>query len=249
MAHLVDDTYPVSNIPVLYIRNEMTVITGFAEEIQEGTTTNVKESARQITEQANRLLEQTNHERDLIKILTSSREGNPTSIDVDDVLRHRVTELREEYPTSDVTISSADEFTLKVLPEIGQAIKELVENAIQHNDTGSPIVDIELVRHSEEKVALRVTDNGPGIPEKERDSLLLDHEIDQISHSSGLGLVFVYWVVRLSGGEISFEENHPGAASLRLFSRSVTKWADLSRSTPDILGLSTDARMGGDSVL
>ncbi|MFB6299721.1 MAG: ATP-binding protein [Halobacteriales archaeon] len=198
------------------IRNEMTVIMGIADQIEQEAAIDIAEKARKIKDRANDLVKQANHERELIGILTPSADRNPTPIDIPAVVEHHVTECREDYPAAEITLDRRDEFTVSALHEIGTAVRELLVNAIQHNDTETPQVDVELARRSDGKGFIRVMDNGPGIPETERKSLLLDQEIDQLYHSSGLGLVHVYWVVRLSGGTIDFEENDPRGSVVTL---------------------------------
>ncbi|MFA9518229.1 ATP-binding protein [Halopenitus sp. H-Gu1] len=69
-------------------------------------------------------------------------------------------------------------------------------------------MDIDLTADME-SVTIRIADDGPGIPEQDRRILTDDHDIDALYHGSGIGLWYVYWVVKLSGGRLDFEENEP----------------------------------------
>jgi PAS domain S-box-containing protein len=191
------------------VRNEMTVIQGVADNIRRGDVPDAGDAARTILDHATRLIEQTTHEREVIDLLTSSADRDPLAIDLGRVVEREVEECRELSPDADIELAGADGIEVVALPEIGIAIRELIENAIQHNDTETPTVAVELGRSPDGMGAVRVADDGPGIPESERDCLLLDREIDQLTHNSGLGLVLVYWAVRLSGGDLSFAENDP----------------------------------------
>ena len=62
-----------------------------------------------------------------------------------------------------------------------------------------------------ERLVVHVADDGPGIPDIERGTLDLDREIDQLHHGSGLGLLFVYWVTRLSGGDMTVVADDGGS--------------------------------------
>ncbi|WP_425601776.1 hypothetical protein [Haloplanus pelagicus] len=61
-----------------------------------------------------------------------------------------------------------------------------------------------------------VRDDGPGVPEIERRAILLDHEIDQLNHSTGLGILFAYWVARLSEGSRTIQADDPGGSVVTL---------------------------------
>jgi PAS domain S-box-containing protein len=191
------------------IRNEMTLIKGVADDIRRGAVDDVTEAANLIQDHATRLVEQTNHEREIINILAPSADRTPSTVDLVDVVERQVAECRRAFPEADIGLVAADGVDVVALPEIGLAVRELIKNAIQHNDAGTPTVEVELAVRPDGTGIVRVADDSPGIPEEERDCLLLDREIDQLNHSSGLGLVLVYWVVRLSDGELTFEENDP----------------------------------------
>jgi signal transduction histidine kinase len=74
----------------------------------------------------------------------------------------------------------------------------------------------DLDRRDDGRVVVRIADDGPGIPDIERRSLHLDEDIDQLHHSSGLGLLFVSWVVRLSDGTLGIETKEPRGSVITL---------------------------------
>jgi signal transduction histidine kinase len=80
---------------------------------------------------------------------------------------------------------------------------ELVENAIVHSD--DPVrVDIELETGADDIPQLRIADNGPGIPDRERE-LLTESGETQLDHGLGVGLWFVNWAVSQLGAELAFQ--------------------------------------------
>jgi signal transduction histidine kinase len=88
------------------------------------------------------------------------------------------------------------------------AVGNLLNNAIEHNDAERPSVrvSVEPTDGDGRYVRIRVADNGPGIPEAEREVLREGTETP-LEHGSGLGLWIVYWIATMSGGDITFEEN------------------------------------------
>ena len=91
---------------------------------------------------------------------------------------------------------------------IRQALSELVENSLEHTTTDSPHVEVSVREASDETVELSVADDGPGLPERERDILDAGTET-QLKHGQGIGLWFVTWAVTQLGGDLQFRENDP----------------------------------------
>ncbi|MBX0322944.1 ATP-binding protein [Halomicroarcula sp. F13] len=89
--------------------------------------------------------------------------------------------------TYDATISldTPDRATVCANEAIRPVVKNLVENAVEHNDD-HPTVDV-TVERGDETVRLHVVDDGPGIPEGERESIFAPRAGD--THGGGLHLV------------------------------------------------------------
>ena len=95
--------------------------------------------------------------------------------------------------------------------------RNLIENAVRH---AAGRVDITLGEHDRE-VVLTVDDDGPGIPEAERDRVLqrfvrLDEARSRDDGGSGLGLSIVDEVVRAHGGSVLIEESPLGGARIQI---------------------------------
>ncbi len=98
-------------------------------------------------------------------------------------------------------------------------LRNLVENAIEHNDAEHPRVAVRATYDETGTYPLTVSvvDNGPGIPDQERDAVL-DGDETPLEHGSGLGLWVVRWAVTRLGGEIAIDDGEDGgtAVSVRL---------------------------------
>jgi len=68
---------------------------------------------------------------------------------------------------------------------LGMAVGELLDDAIQHADGSELRVELSLT--ARETVTIRVADNGPGIPEQDREAVLSGTETD-LEHSSRISL-------------------------------------------------------------
>lgn len=91
-----------------------------------------------------------------------------------------------------------------------QVLANLIENAICHCPMGSRIA---VSLDASGPVALSVTDNGPGIPEGEREKVLrrlYRLERSRTTEGSGLGLSLVAAVCELHGAALALSDSEPG---------------------------------------
>ena len=92
-----------------------------------------------------------------------------------------------------------------------QMLVNLVENALRHTPPGTQVRLLLGCRAG--RAVLTVEDNGPGVPETEREQVLrrfyrLDHS--RSTPGSGLGLSLVAAVAELHGAELRLEDARPG---------------------------------------
>ncbi|MHC3437978.1 ATP-binding protein [Natrialbaceae archaeon A-gly3] len=130
------------------------------------------------------------------------------AVDVAGTLRRVATSVTDRYPEAEISRALPDRCDALAAPELEVALGELLENAIVHNDSKRPVVEV-AVECGEHSVEVRVADDGPRIPEMEVDVLSGARSIDPLYHGSGLGLWVIYWVVKRSGGTVTFDYNEP----------------------------------------
>ena len=174
------------------IRNNMNVISGFADLIQSDGEPPLTTYAERIEQTASKLMENTETQREIAKILRE--EPASKSVEVVSLLETIVTELREQYPNSELTVTGPDAITVRATDEVTLALTELIENALEHTDNSSPTVSVD-ISATDGSVAITITDNGPGIPEMEK-RILMGAAVEQPTyHSQGLGL----WLIHTQG--------------------------------------------------
>ena len=97
---------------------------------------------------------------------------------------------------------------------ISQVLVNLIEYALKFGrpDDGSLVLRL-AGREDDGRVMLYVSDNGPGIPEKDHDRVMdrfVRLEESRSEPGTGLGLSLVKAVARLHGGDLRFKNEHPG---------------------------------------
>lgn len=203
------------------LRNQLTVIVGEAERLQEETTSpEASEAASAIQEASEELMSISENIGQFSSILSDPHpDQNVLRIDLTETIRDIVEVVRTRHGSDSVTIETAisDDASVKASPFLPRALAELIENAIIHNDAPEPHVTIylETSDQSDECVELRVVDNGPGIPDQEVSIHHNDIET-QLDHSTGVGLWLVRWVIAASNGDLEFETDETGGTAVRI---------------------------------
>ena len=192
------------------IRTSANVIQGNAELLADDATGPV-EYARTIERQAADLVELGEHAREIERLLRE-RDADPKPVDLTPLVEACCERLRHDYPDADIDVSLPSTLPVVAHPLIESALSNIIENGLEHNETGIPRVSVDTTTVSHEGaefVTLRVADNGPGIPEGERAVFERGYETD-LEHASGLGLWLVNWIAVESGGTVRFEESNSG---------------------------------------
>ncbi|WP_269583057.1 sensor histidine kinase [Roseibium sp. Sym1] len=100
---------------------------------------------------------------------------------------------------------------------ISQVLVNLIENALKYGRPEEGGLVIRLTGLTENgRVCLAVTDNGPGIPEKDQDRVkerFVRLEESRSEPGTGLGLSLVKAVARLHGGDLRFKNEAPGLSA------------------------------------
>jgi PAS domain S-box-containing protein len=195
------------------LRNDMNLIRGYAQMIQRSISDDVAAYAEQILSTSRDLLETADKER----MLSSFLADPPPSrrLDLVPVLVDTAGTIRSRHPDVDLAVSHPDSCDVVVAGPIGRVLEEVLENAVVHSETDAPSIEVSVSRE-QELVRISVADNGPGIPEMERNVLAGNRQIDPLCHGSGLGLWFVHHVVRESGGSMQFAELAPSGTEITI---------------------------------
>ncbi|MGO4908545.1 sensor histidine kinase [Pseudorhodobacter sp. W20_MBD10_FR17] len=104
---------------------------------------------------------------------------------------------------------------------LGQVIANLIENGLRHVPAGGDIAV--MVEKTRAGIALRVADNGPGIPAQECSNVLrrlYRLESSRTTAGNGLGLSMVAAISDLHGAELILSDNAPGLGVSLLFPKT-----------------------------
>ena len=184
----------------------------------------------------------------IAQIESGSRRANFQAIDLCQLAQS----ISQTY--GPVAEDAGSHLTVKTVPTVPlqgdrellmQMLVNLIENAICHGGTGT-LIAISIINNAQGPV-LRVADNGPGIPENERQAVLRRFyrlERSRTTPGSGLGLSLVAAIADLHGAELVLEDNHPGLAVVVQFASeggnsAMSRYRATGTTEPGMLRLAT----------
>lgn len=194
------------------IRNDMTVIIAWTETLQDHVDDDGEEALDRILNKSEHVVELTDLAGDFVESLTNEETLELKPMDLGDVLETELAAVRSAHPEAALDCeSTVPSVTVRGNELLASVFRNLLENAINHNDTESPAVMVR-VDVEDERVRVRVADNGPGIDPDQREALFEKGVKGAESSGTGIGLYLVRTLTEQFGGEIWVEANEPRGA-------------------------------------
>ena len=192
------------------LRTATNVIRGYAGRIVSHVDDpDVVEEADRIQETADDLYGLSEKARDLVD---ESTAGDAERVPVDLVARTEaaVSTMADEHPATQWRIDAPDTAVVQLPSEghFSNAIRNLLENGVEHNDADEPDVAVR-IRSRDSRARVQVVDNGPGISDLERRVFEAGSETP-LQHSQGIGLWIAYLHTTEAGGEFDIEGSDDG---------------------------------------
>src|SRR4051794_9587942 len=161
------------------------------------------------------------------QVLTASATGSilrrtaKTRLDLGQIARECVELARTRFHLGDESLEYVERtstaFVVGDADELKAAVWNLIDNAVKYSQ-GTPHVRVELAAAENQRLAVRVTDNGVGISPPELKRIFkrfyrIPASVAVRTKGSGLGLFIVRSVARKHGGKAFAESAGPGHGS------------------------------------
>lgn len=203
------------------LRHPLTAILAYAEFLSDG---NLNEAQRKDFFQEISIA--VNHMTDEISsLLGFSRQRESIRLvfsRLGEIAQHAIQNVRvlPEFESIEFAFSDPDECTGWFdPPKVERVLLNLLFNACEAVPPGSGRIAV-AARNSDRGVEIRVSDNGPGIPEAIRDNLFQPFVSYGKEKGTGLGLTVVQKIMQDHGGEVSIESTGPaGTVFLLVFTQ------------------------------
>ncbi len=197
------------------LRNELSVVRGFAEEIgNDGVSNDL--AADRIVQASDNLITLGERAREAARLL--DHEPETRAVELGSLVSDVAAELHDGATNLTVETDVPPDARVETDPDLlYRSVDHLAQNAVVHNDADDPRVVISVVtdRDGAYPVEVTVRDNGPGIPAHEWAAIKEGKETP-LEHGSGLGLWAVRWGVTRLGGELRYEPNEPRGSVVKL---------------------------------
>jgi PAS domain S-box-containing protein len=193
------------------VRNDVGVVLGWAELLGERLDDEESlELLSRIQRTARDALHLTETGKDVIEVLSTEGQVPLEPVAVGNVLGDELAKHREMYPDAEFRVDGdlpGPEVTVEANEMLSSVVGNVLTNAVQHNDTDEPTVEVG-VEITEEAVTIRIADDGPGLAPDEEAVFDPGHRgLD--SEGTGLGLYLVDELVSRYGGTVRVAENDP----------------------------------------
>ena len=185
------------------VLNAINIIDGYASLVTEqaGSET-VVERARTIRRQSDQLADLIENTRVLVRRIAGDIETEP--VDFTAIVAEELERAASSHSGVEINRDLAPAVRVEAHGIVSAVVANVVSNAITHNDHETPTVDVTL-RTENGSAILTVADNGPGIPEQERDVV-----VNPGPHGDhGLGLYLVDTLVTQYDGTVTIGNNKP----------------------------------------
>ncbi|MFB6178826.1 MAG: ATP-binding protein [Halorientalis sp.] len=190
------------------VLNSMTVVRARTEHLDAQLDDEYQESLDAILNQTESVIDLSQRARATVEALASDSEVTPEPVNLSAVLREEIETVRKSYDDLSVWANVPDDVCVLADDMLAAVFGNLLGNAVHHNDADEPIVRVS-VAATDETVTVKVTDNGPGIPDEVKESIF--HRGTSTS-GGGFGLFFVRTMVQEYGGTVHVEDNQPRGA-------------------------------------
>jgi PAS domain S-box-containing protein len=197
------------------VRNKLTPIRGYADTIRNDADEPISAYAAEIVESCTELEQTTEHAREMRKVVQN--RDQTTTVSLGTVARTAAASVDEEFPDCELVTQIYGTADVTAHPELGTAIRHLIRNGFEHNDSDTPRVEV-VVEERSDGHTVEIDDNGAGINQYELD-ILSAHGESALEHGSGVGLWIVDRIIEYSEARLVFEATDTGTTATITFPR------------------------------
>jgi len=194
------------------IRNDLQLVVAYAERLAANVDDDLLEYAETVLESADHAVELTTTARDMADVMLTDDDEGQEPVSLRKTLENELDEVRTSYSDAVVTVDGTVPAVRVAASEMLDSVfRNLLKNAIQHNDKQIAEVTVS-TSVNEERVVVHIADNGPGVPDDQKDEIFGKGETGLDSAGTGIGLYLVESLVDRYGGDVWVEDNEPTGA-------------------------------------
>lgn len=195
------------------IRNEMAVVSGWLDVLDdEGFDEEDREILARVQSASEHVLELTDVARDYVEVVVGDGAFDLEPVDVGPVLESELESRRMLYPDATFAVEGdLPDVTVDANELLASVFRNVLNNAVQHTDGDAATV---VVRAQVEPstVLVRFADDGPGVPDDQKEEIFGKGSAGLDSAGTGMGLYLCHKIASGYDGRIWVEDNDPEGA-------------------------------------
>jgi PAS domain S-box-containing protein len=190
------------------VRNALQLVLAYGDMLEDDVGEDGEEYRRQIVEAGREAIDITQTAGEVTKVLLHA-DADRSPVNIRSVLEEQIDEARTGHERAIVSVREVIPDAEVLADDMLESVfRNLLNNAIVHNHKELPEITVS-VTVAEDLVRVRVADNGPGIPDDEKEQIFEEGKKGLDSEGTGLGLYLVRTLVARYGGDVWVEDNEP----------------------------------------
>ncbi|MEF8871002.1 MAG: PAS domain S-box protein [Haloarculaceae archaeon] len=192
------------------IRNDLQVVLAYGDLLTDHIDEEGQEFLEKVLDSSKNAVELTKTARDMADVMLST-DAKQHPVRLRHALEGELSEIRSAYAEALITVDGGiPDVTVCADDMLDSLFRNVLKNAIQHNDKATPTVNISVMERDGTAV-VSIADNGPGVPDDLKDEIFDKGEKGLESEGTGIGLYLVQTLVDSYGGDV-WVEDRAGAA-------------------------------------
>ncbi|MFD1589409.1 PAS domain S-box protein [Halorientalis brevis] len=193
------------------IRNDLQIVLAYLDLLYDYADDDAHQFIDTALESTKNAVDLTKTARDMAEVmLKSERDLEP--VEVRRVIERELDEIRATHTDAVVKVDgSLPDVSVVANDLLDSVFRNLFKNGIQHNDKDVPELVVSTTQ-TDDSLLVSVADNGPGVPDSQKDAIFGKGEKGLESEGTGVGLYLVSTLVDSYGGEVWIDDNEPEGA-------------------------------------
>jgi len=200
------------------IRNDMSVILGWLQQLRSELDTAHHDTLDMLIEQSESVVELTDTVKDYVEMLEDDANPQLEPVMIDETIEREAVATRQAYEPVDLSLGDIPNQPVLANSMLASVFRNLFHNAVQHNDKAMPVVEV-TGEDREDTVVIHVSDNGPGIRDDQKADIFGKGTQGLESSGTGIGLFLIGELIETFDGDVMVSDNDPDGTTFSVVLR------------------------------
>ncbi|SNZ13234.1 Histidine kinase-, DNA gyrase B-, and HSP90-like ATPase [Natronoarchaeum philippinense] len=193
------------------IQNDVNVIQGWADMLEQNVDDARRDTVQQITSAADHIAEITQNVETFLEAVAGDTDSSLEPVALGPVILDTVEKRRTVSDGATISVGELERTTVYADELLASVFENLIDNAVQHSQVESPTVEVGF-ELTGDCVQVSVADDGVGVPDGQKSEIFGKSAMGLDSSGTGIGLFLVDRLVDRYGGRVWVEDNDPQGA-------------------------------------